>query len=251
MSSGTPGIRFCFMTFCIIFVPSPQKWNRERGRLSAPPLFSRPNIWRSQSLAELLAPFRRMALRPQKVKKTVTCIPMAAAPVAMMNAAIARSMSPLNSTMVTLSGLEACKSANATAGSICAIVMTPSFLSDPHECGDFNAVLTIVSASFSCQGKGGRGTARPSFLLAEVARSECAPSMRTVKDSLAAPLRVKWEKSGGSRLGYWHVQGHRLRSSRRVWKVGKLHAEGDRADQPAMGSTGSWQKGSKIQSCGA
>ena len=35
--------------------------------------------------------------------------------------------------------------------------------------------------------KGGRGAARPSFLLAEAARSECAPSMRAVKDSLAAP----------------------------------------------------------------
>ena len=35
--------------------------------------------------------------------------------------------------------------------------------------------------------KGERGTARPSFLLAEAARSECAPSMRAVKDSLAAP----------------------------------------------------------------
>ncbi len=41
--------------------------------------------------------------------------------------------------------------------------------------------------------KSGRGAARPSFLLAEAARSECAPSMRTVKDGLAAPLRA----SGG------------------------------------------------------
>jgi hypothetical protein len=41
--------------------------------------------------------------------------------------------------------------------------------------------------------KGERGTARPSFLLAEAARSECAPSMRAVKDSLAAPLRKSWE----------------------------------------------------------
>ena len=43
--------------------------------------------------------------------------------------------------------------------------------------------------------KGGRGTARPSFLLAEAARSECAPSMRAVKDSLPAPFRAKWGKS--------------------------------------------------------
>jgi len=48
-----------------------------------------------------------------------------------------------------------------------------------------------VRASF----KGWKGTARPSFLLAEAARSECAPSMRAVKDSLAAPLRAKWGES--------------------------------------------------------
>ena len=40
----------------------------------------------------------------------------------------------------------------------------------------------------------GGGAARPSFLLAEAARSECAPSMRAVNDSLAAPPRAKWEK---------------------------------------------------------
>jgi hypothetical protein len=38
-----------------------------------------------------------------------------------------------------------------------------------------------------------RGAARPSFLLAEAARSECAPSMRAVKESLAAPLRASGE----------------------------------------------------------
>ena len=52
--------------------------------------------------------------------------------------------------------------------------------------------------------KGGRGTARPSFLLAEAARSECASSMRAVKDSLAAPLRVKWGKLiGRASEGEW------------------------------------------------
>jgi predicted S18 family serine protease len=29
--------------------------------------------------------------------------------------------------------------------------MTPSFLSGPHEFSDFNGILTIVPASFSCQ----------------------------------------------------------------------------------------------------
>ena len=41
--------------------------------------------------------------------------------------------------------------------------------------------------------KGGRGAARPSFLLAEAARSECAPSMRAVMDSLAVPPRAEGE----------------------------------------------------------
>ena len=35
------------------------------------------------------------------------------------------------------------------------------------------------------------GAARPSFLLAEAARSECAPSMRAGKDSLAIPPKGK------------------------------------------------------------
>jgi hypothetical protein len=78
--------------------------------------------------------------------------------------------------------------------------MTLSFLSGPHEFGDFNGILTIVSASFSCQGKGGRGTARPSFLLAEAARSECAPSMRTGKTDLAAPFLVREGQFGAGWL---------------------------------------------------
>jgi len=53
--------------------------------------------------------------------------------------------------------------------------------------------------------KGGRGAAKPFFLLAEAARSECAPSMRAVKDSLAAPPRAKWGKSEGPRLGQVRV----------------------------------------------
>jgi hypothetical protein len=35
----------------------------------------------------------------------------------------------------------------------------------------------------------GQGAARPSLLLAEAARSECAPSMRAVMGNLATPLR--------------------------------------------------------------
>src|SRR5438128_4465802 len=139
-----------------------------------------------------------MALRPQNVKKTVTCIPMAAAPVAIMNAAIARSMSPLSSTIVTLSGLEACRSANATAGSICAIVMTPSFLSGPHEFGDFKGILTIVSASFFCQdnnldptqhaGYSSRRTDDPSHLML----SMNSDLITEIKPSRSAPLFGFW-----------------------------------------------------------
>ena len=46
-----------------------------------------------------VAVFFLMACRPQKVKNMVTSIPEAAAPVAMMKAAIRRSMSPLNTTI--------------------------------------------------------------------------------------------------------------------------------------------------------
>ncbi len=104
INSGMPGIRCCRMTRFISLVPKPPKWNRESGSVSAPPLLRTPNMRRSQSFAALGAPFRRMVLRPQKVKNMVTCIPMAAAPVAMMKAAITRSISPLRTTIVTLSG---------------------------------------------------------------------------------------------------------------------------------------------------
>jgi len=42
----------------------------------------------------------------------------------------------------------------------------------------------------------GGGTVRPSFLLGEAARSECAPSMRAVQNSLTAPPRGKVGKIG-------------------------------------------------------
>jgi hypothetical protein len=74
--------------------------------------------------------------------------------------------------------------------------------------------------------KGGRGAARPSFLLAEAARSECAPSMRAGKDRLATPLRAKWGKSESPCSGYWHVPGIQLRSDRRVGRVRKSRAIG-------------------------
>jgi len=42
--------------------------------------------------------------------------------------------------------------------------------------------------------------------------------MRAVKDSLAVPLRAKWEVRRPSR-GVWHVSGNRLRSNQRVGRV--------------------------------
>ena len=54
--------------------------------------------------------------------------------------------------------------------------------------------LMIFSARATrCLRRVGGGTVRPSFLLAEAARSECAPSMRAVKDSLAVPLGLNGE----------------------------------------------------------
>jgi len=43
-------------------------------------------------------------------------------------------------------------------------------------------------------------------LLAEAARSECAPSMRAAKDSLAVPLKAKWRKSAAvPAVLYWEA----------------------------------------------
>src|SRR5574340_1750964 len=151
INSGTPGMRFCFMTTCIIFVPRPQKWKRDSGRVSAPPLLRNPNMRRNQSLAELVAPFLRIVLSPQKVKKTVTCMPMAAAPVAIMKAAMARSKSPLRRTIVTRSGFDSRSSARAAVGSICAVVIGSPHVSECRQCPQNRSKKTIVSASFSCQ----------------------------------------------------------------------------------------------------
>ena len=58
----------------------------------------------------------------------VTFIPMAAAPVAMMKAAMARSMSPLRTTMVTDSGFVSWSSAKATDGStLVAFISSPIY----------------------------------------------------------------------------------------------------------------------------
>ena len=63
----------------------------------------------------------------------------------------------------------------------------------------------MVSRARAMRSFGG-GAVRPSFLLDEAARSECAPSMRAVKDSLAAPLSAKWGKSECPRGIYWRTE---------------------------------------------
>ena len=46
--------------------------------------------------------------------------------------------------------------------------------------------------------------------------------MRAVKDSLAAPLRAKWGKSEGPRLGYWHVSAFQWWAGEKVARSGGL-----------------------------
>ena len=51
--------------------------------------------------------------------------------------------------------------------------------------------LAPIPKEVACNLRKIGGAARLSFLLAEAARSECAPSMRAGKDSLAILLRAK------------------------------------------------------------
>ena len=61
-----------------------------------------PNIFDIMFLPFTFLFGSRRAAVPQKVKKSTTCIPMAAAPVAMIMAASCRSRLPENTTMVSL-----------------------------------------------------------------------------------------------------------------------------------------------------
>ncbi|MEO5864391.1 MAG: hypothetical protein ABIQ79_05085, partial [Nitrospiraceae bacterium] len=76
--------------------------------------------------------------------------------------------------------------------------MTPSFLSAPREFGDFNGILTIVSASFSCQandldltqhaGYSSKRTDDPSHLML----SMNSDLITEIKPSRSAPLFGFW-----------------------------------------------------------
>ena len=120
INSGTPGIRFCFMTFCIILVPSPQKWNRDSGRLSAPPLFSRPNIRRSQSVAELRRAFPANRVESPEGEKHRDLHPHGSGPGG--NNERGHGLDPVAAQQHDRDRqvCDSRSSANATAGSICA-----------------------------------------------------------------------------------------------------------------------------------
>jgi hypothetical protein len=76
--------------------------------------------------------------------------------------------------------------------------------------------------------KGGRGTARSSFLLAEAARSEYAPSMRAVKDSLAVPLMTSiGNRKALARSGIMARPGKSIAKQLEVVRVRKLRAVED------------------------
>src|SRR5664280_2261090 len=93
-----------FMTFFIMGAPAPAKFILERPRCPVPLGIILPNIACRVLFLSLVSTFSvlRRRLRPQNVKNMVTSSPMAAAPLAMMNAAMARSKSPLNRMMVFL-----------------------------------------------------------------------------------------------------------------------------------------------------
>ena len=95
-----------FVTFLIIGAPAPAKFILESPSFLVPLGIMRPNmdcrvLFLLPPLDATFSVLRRM-LSPQKVQKMVTSSPIAAAPLAMMSAAITRSKSPLNRMIVFL-----------------------------------------------------------------------------------------------------------------------------------------------------
>ena len=91
-----------FMTLPIIQGPIPAKFILDMPSFLTPRGIIIPNmLWRKLFLALTFLGFR-MALRPQKVKNMVTSSPMEAAPLAIINAAMTLSKSPLNTMIVFL-----------------------------------------------------------------------------------------------------------------------------------------------------
>src|SRR5665647_3124553 len=103
--SSSSDMAFCsFMTFFIIGAPRPAKFILDRPSLPGPRGMILPNMTCRVDFFSFTWTFSglRRALRPQKVKNIVTSSPMAAAPLAMMNAAIILSRSPLKTMIVFL-----------------------------------------------------------------------------------------------------------------------------------------------------
>ena len=101
MISWGNGSTFCaFMMAFIMAVPAPAICIFDSFNLSAPRGSIQPNIFSMRFFFTGTASGRRSTFNPQKVKNIVTCWPMAAAPLAMINEARARSNSPENTIKV-------------------------------------------------------------------------------------------------------------------------------------------------------
>ena len=89
-----------FMTLFIIGTPMPAKFIFDMPSLLMPRGIIRPNMPCRNFFSALTFSGLRRAFRPQNVQKMVTSSPMAAAPLAMMRAAMTLSKSPLKRMMV-------------------------------------------------------------------------------------------------------------------------------------------------------
>ena len=111
----------CFMTFFISGAPMPAKFILDRPSLLGAARHHHAEHALQEALAAVALTFcgLRRRLRPQKVKKMVTSSPMAAAPLAIMRAAMALSKSPLNRMMVFLRGVHCFLRDSAQATNAC------------------------------------------------------------------------------------------------------------------------------------
>ena len=100
ISSSSEETPFCFITARIIFAPIPPKFMRESPSFLEPRGSIKLNIFPISDFLTRTFSGLRKRLTPQKVKNIVTGRPIAAAPFAIMNEAIALSKSPLNTTNV-------------------------------------------------------------------------------------------------------------------------------------------------------
>ena len=93
-------IPFFFIIPLIIFAPTPPIFIRDSPNFTEPRGIKNPNIFSIKLFFNFTLLERRRIFSPQKVKNIVTFLPIAAAPFAIMNAAIVLSRSPENTTNV-------------------------------------------------------------------------------------------------------------------------------------------------------